>query len=317
MKKKILSILLAAAMGGVLLAGCGTAKDTGETETNETAEADGTVAEGETEYPITITDSYGGTVTLESEPMRVISVAPNLTELMYKLDAGDKMVGRSDYCDYPEEALEVDSVGSLYTPDIETIVSLEPDIVIVSTHFDEENSDKLEELGIPVLTLYEEDDMEGVYDMIATLGLAMNRSQEAADCVEEMRETIAQVEETVAGQDEPTVYYVLGFGEYGDFTAGGDTFTGQILSLAGADNIAKDVSGWSITTEGIIEADPEIVILPDYMYDEFKVTSPYSELTAVKEDRVYVIDNNLLERQGYRNAQGVLEIAQICYPNLF
>ncbi len=143
--------------------------------------------------------------------MNVISVAPNLTETMFKIDAGDKLVGRSDYCDYPDEALDIASVGSIYEPDIEAIVSLDPDLVIVSTHFDEENTEKLKELGIPVITLYEEAEMEGVYDMIETLGLVMNRNEEASDCVEEMRDIIAEVEETIAGQEHPTVYYAVGF----------------------------------------------------------------------------------------------------------
>ncbi len=313
---KRIKILCALALSGVLLlAGCGQ----GTQDTQEAAastQQEEAVSE-ETTYPITITDSYGESVTVESEPMRVISVAPNLTETMFKLDAGDKLVGRSDYCDYPDEALEIDSVGSIYEPDIETIVSLEPDLVIVSTHFDEENTEKLQELDIPVITLYEEAEMEGVYDMITTLGEVMNRNEAAADCVAEMQTMITEVEETVAGQEEPTAYYVVGFGEYGDFTAGGDTFTGQMLEMAGADNIAKDVSGWSMTTEEIIEADPEIIIMADYMLDEFMTTSPYSELTAVKEGCVYTIDNNLLERQGYRNAEGIREIAKICYPDLF
>ncbi len=323
MKKKVLTLLLAAALGTALLAGCGQsdegAADEDAQELSEvTEETDAeTVDAKETQYPLTVTDSYGDTVTLESEPMSVVSVAPNLTELMFALDAGDKLVGRSEYCDYPDEALEIPSVGSMYYPDIEAIVEADPDLVIVSTHFDAESTEKLEELGIPIITLYEEYSYEGAYDMIATLGEVMNRNEEAAATVAEMQELVAEVQETVEGQSRPTVYYVTGYGEYGDFTCGGDTFTGQILTLAGADNIAEDVSGWSITTEEIIEADPDIIILAEYMKDDFMATSPYSELTAVKEGNVFVIDNNLIERQGYRNAEGVRAVAAICYPELF
>ncbi len=315
MKKKIVALLAAAVLAAGLMAGCGSA-DTAEAEGEALSTAE-EVAVGETEYPLTVTDSYGDTITLESEPMNVISVAPNLTETMFALGVGDKLVGRSEYCDYPDEALDIPSVGSMYYPDIEAIVSMEPDLVIVSTHFDEESTEKLEELDIPIITLYEENSYDGVYDIITTLGEVMNCQQAAADCIAEMQETVAEVQEIVAGQDEPTVYYVTGYGEYGDFTCGGDTFTGQILTLAGADNIAQEVSGWSITTEEIIEADPEIIILAEYMKDDFMATSPYSELTAVKEGNVYVIDNNLVERQGYRNAEGVRAVAEICYPELF
>jgi iron complex transport system substrate-binding protein len=273
--------------------------------------------QAEAGYPIEITDSYGDVITLEAEPERVVSVAPNLTELMYKLDAGDKLVGRSDYCDYPEEVSEIESVGSLYTPDIEAIVALEPDLVIVSTHFDEENTKKLEELNIPVITLYEENNVEGVYDMITTLGTAINRNSEAASCVEEMQDTIKEVTDAVEGLDSPSVYYVVGFGEYGDFTAGGDTFIGGLIELAGGDNIAKDVSGWSITLEEIVEADPSIIVISEDSKDAFMSDDNYADLTAVKEGNVYTIDTNLLDRQGYRNAEGVRALAEIFHPEVF
>jgi iron complex transport system substrate-binding protein len=118
----------------------------GNTASKEVGTEAGNAVVDETVYPVDITDSFGDVITLESEPERVVSVAPNLTELMYELGAGDKLVGRSDYCDYPEEVSQIESVGTLYTPDIEKIVSLEPDVVIVSTHFDEDNTAKLEEL---------------------------------------------------------------------------------------------------------------------------------------------------------------------------
>lgn len=289
--------------------------NTSDTAASETAEGD-PEADGaqETAYPVEITDSYGDVITLEREPERVVSVAPNLTELMYKLDAADKLVGRSDYCDYPEEALAVESVGSIYTPDIEKIVSLEPDVVIVSTHFDEENAKKLEDLNIPVITLYEEHDVTGVYEMIEILGTAINRNEEALACVEEMRDVIAGVTAAVEGLDAPSVYYVVGYGEYGDYTAGGDTFIGGLISLAGGDNIAKDVSGWSITLEEIVEADPSIIVTSETDKDGFMADENYADLTAVKEGKVYTIDTNMLDRQGYRNADGVRMLAEIFHP---
>ncbi|MCD7708958.1 MAG: ABC transporter substrate-binding protein [Clostridiales bacterium] len=338
-KKSILAMLLAAAMTAALLEGCGGSDSDGITGTENVSNAssgtegddiatsttvtetasDDVAAEtlGETEYPLTVTDSYGEEVTIESEPERVVSVAPNLTETMYFLGVMDKLVGRSDYCDYPEDVLGIDSVGSLYTPDIEAIIALEPDVVIVSTHFDDENSQKLEEVGIPVITLYDEEDVTGVYGMIETLGEVVNANDAAAQLVEQMQDTIDEVQLAVAGQDEPTVYYVVDFGEYGDYTAGGDTFVGGILELAGADNIAKDVSGWNIDTETIIEADPDIIIMSEDRVDEFVTTAPYDELTAVQDGKVYGIDTDILDRQGYRNAEAVETIAEICYPDLF
>ncbi|MCY1152092.1 MAG: ABC transporter substrate-binding protein, partial [Sphaerochaetaceae bacterium] len=115
------------------------------------------------------------------------------------------------------------------------------------------------------------------------------------------------------------VYYALSFGEWGDFTAGGSTFIGKMINLAGAINIAEDVDGWNYSVEQLIEKDPQIIIVSKYYNskDQFINTWPYSSLTAVKENRVYEIDNNLLDRQGIRNAQGLLELAKIIHPNEF
>lgn len=285
--------------------------------TEQTSEAASEAVEEVVSYPLTVVDSNGDEVTIAQEPAKVVSVAPNLTELMYVLGVQDKLVGRSDYCDYPAEVADVASVGTITKPDIETIISLEPDVVIVSTHFEEENEKKLEELNIPVITLYEDKDVNGVYQMITTLGKVMNCEAKAEETVNEMQATIAEVTEKVAGLEAPSVYYVVGYGEYGDYTAGGDTFVGGMLTLAGGDNIAKNVSGWSITLEEIIEADPSIIVLAEYAKDDFMSQPNYSELTAVKEGNVYVIDTNMLDRQGYRNAEGIMTLAKIFHPEAF
>ena len=239
------------------------------------------------------------------------------SELMYELGAGDLLVARSDYCDYPPEVSEVESVGTIFAPDMEKIISLEPDLVLASTHFDGEAAGKLQELSLPALTLFEETSMEGVYGMIETLGQALDREKQAADCVKDMKALIADVEEKVKDLEAPTVYYAVDFGENGDFTAGGDTFAGNMIEMAGGDNIAKDVSGWSITLEQIIEKDPSIIFIGEAMKGDFINHPNYSGLTAVKEGRVYGIDNNLLDRQGYRNAEGIRMLAEIFHPEAF
>lgn len=291
------------------------------TETSAAAAADDadtqSPAAEETAYPLEITDSSGEIIRLEQEPQRIVSVAPNLTEMLCRLEASDLLAGRSDYCDYPPEVLEIESVGSITTPDMEKLISLSPDIVLVSTLFDEENTQKLRDLGIPVIALQEEADVEGVYGMIETLGIAVNRQKEASECIRAMREEIKETEGKVKDLDAPSVYYVVGYGEYGDFTAGGDTFIGTMIEMAKGDNIAKDISGWGITLEEIIERDPSIIVIPESMKEDFMASPNYSVLTAVKEGKVYSVDENLLNRQGYRNAQGIRALAEIFHPEAF
>lgn len=268
-------------------------------------------------YPITITDSFGKELTIEKEPTKIVSVAPNITELIFKLGAEDKLVGRTNYCDYPAEVSSIESIGTLRTPDIEKIISLEPDLVITSTHFNEENGAKLNEAGINVISLYEENDVNGVYTIIDTLGKITNKQSEADKTVAEMKATLSEVETKINGLEQPTVYYVVGYGEGGDFTAPVNTFVGQLIKLAGGNNIVPASDNWGYSLEALLEADPHIIVVRKGDKDNFMATEGYKELTAVKEGRVYEIDNNLLDRQGYRNAEGVLTLAKIFHPEAF
>lgn len=270
-----------------------------------------------TEYPVTITDAEGTKVTFEKEPQKVVSMAPNITEMIYQLGLGSRLVGRTDYCDYPKEALNVTSVGTLKEPDIEKIISLQPDVVIASTHFSEESYQKLTDLGVKVIVLYEEKEIDGVYSMIETMGTIFNVNKAAATAVQDMSASISETEAAIEGLDTPSVYYVVGYGEYGDYTAGGDTFIGQMLTRAGGKNIAQGVSGWSYSLESLTEADPDVIILPEEMKADFIAADHYKDLTAVKNGRVYGINKDLLERQGYRNAEGLRTLAEILHPEAF
>lgn len=272
---------------------------------------------GETIYPVKITDSYGKEITLEKEPEKVVSIAPNISEMIFELNAGRKLVGRTNYCDYPQGITSVESIGTMRTPDIEKIISLEPDIVIASTHFDEENSKKLEDAGISVISLYEENNVEGVYNIIETLGIALNKNDIANEKVNEMKKTINKVEANVSNLSKPSVYYVVGYGEGGDFSAPENTFVGGLIKMAGGKDIVPASDNWSFSLEALLEADPDIIVLRNGEKDKFISLEGYKELTAVKEERVYEIDNNLIDRQGYRNAEGVLQLAKIFHKDAF
>ncbi len=273
---------------------------------------------GEVSYPLTLTGTDGTEITIDEEPEKIVSMGPNMTEILYAIGAGDKLVGRTDYCDYPAQVSEVESVGSISDADIEKILSLEPDLVLASTHFSDDAIKQLEDAGVPVLYLYSEEDMNGVYDMIELVGEAVNCEAAASETVDEMKAKLDYVSDRLANADEnPTVYYVVGYGEYGDYTAGGDTFVNGILTAAGGDNIASDVEGWSYSTETLLEKDPQYVILNAYNEEGFSTTEPYTELSAVKNGYVKTIDTNMLDRQGSRNADAVVELAQMLHPECF
>lgn len=293
-----------------------------EEDANEATEEDAdsdTETASETSYPLTITDAFDREITIESEPKKIISLSPAITEIVYALGKGDNLIARTDYCDYPEEVADVESIGGLMDPNIERIVELEPDIAIAAAHFQKETLEKLEEAGIKVVILYEEESFEGAYFVIEQVGKVINAQKEAEQIVADMKATVEEVVQKVEGRERPSVYYVVGFGEWGDYTAGGDTFIGQLIEMAGGKNAADDVEGWSYSLEKLIEKNPDHFICSknDNHKEQLKVAEHYKDLDAIANDRILEIDKNKLERQGPRLAEGLREIAEYLHPDAF
>ncbi len=318
MKKKVLSVVLALAVTTTLFSACATATEETTTtaataaqteETTTTAEE--TTAADDSIYPLTYTDAYGNEVTIESEPETVVSVSPALTEIVFALGAQDKLVGRSSYDDYPAEVFDIQDVGPIDLPDTELIASLEPDVVIASSIFSEEAYNAITELGIPVVIIRDETTLTGMFGVIADVADVIGAHEEGEALVAELQAELDEITDNVA-EEEPSVsvYYCMGYGEYGDYTAGGDTFINDIITTAGAINAAGDVSGWSYSQEALLEADPDYILVPSWGYDAFLETEPYSSLTAVQEGRVIAVDSNMFERQGPRNLDAVILIQE-------
>jgi len=268
---------------------------------------------------LVIQDAYNRVHEFHQYPERLVSVAPNLTEIIYALEGEDLLVGRSDYCDYPQEVGGLPSVGALKEPNIEKIISLNPDLVLASSHFPQSASEALEALDIPIAILQQEESLEGVYKVLGQMGQILNKQVQAQTLITEMKEKISQVQKRVKGAPPKGVYYVISYGQYGDFTAGGDTFIGNLITLAGGENIAQDVSGWGYSLEKIIQENPEIIICSQYWNTKegLETSEGYKDLPAIAQGRLYEIDNNLLDRHGPRLAQGLEALARIIHPELF
>lgn len=288
------------------LVGCGQSEEVKEISTTEG-------------YPMTLVDSYEREITLEEEPETVVSVAPNITEAIYAIGAEDKLIGRTDYCDYPAEVSDVESIGSLTEPNIEKIVELNPDLVVASTHFQAEVLEKLEEAGIKVAVLYGEESFEGVYETLEKLGQVLGESENAETVVKGMKDKVADVKSKVENLEKPSVYYVVGYGEMGEFTATKETFIAQMIEMAGGVNAADDAEGWKYSLEKLVEKDPDMLICSKYFDSKagIEAANGYKELKAVKEGKLYEIDNNKLDRQGPRLADGLEELAKLIHPEAF
>lgn len=313
---KGIAFLLIFAAAVLCFCGCADKPDSAATPapgTNQIPATEGPSAQ--TTYPYTFQDTAGNTVVVKQQPQKIVTVGPNLTEIVYALGKGSLMAGRTDYDNYPEEVAGVASIGELSQPNVEAIVALEPDIVLVSGTVMPDSVESMKNFGLPVVVINDQASFDGVYDTIALVGRILNASEQAEAVVRGMREQVAAVADQAAEAEKVSVYYVVGYGEYGDYTATGDTFIGKMLEMAGGDNIAKNSEGWYFSKEALIEADPYIIICSNlYNTKEgFCSAEGYKELTAVKEGRVFEINTDPLDRQGPRLAEGLAVLADILH----
>ena len=324
--KKNLSLILMILIAVLMLTGCTAGNNTQTNENDEpNAAGQATTApiavtepdENTSSYPMEITDSRGNVTLLDKEPKKVISLSPNITEIIYALDRGDRLVGRTAFCDYPQEAGNVTVVGDFIEWNFETILSLEPDVVFASSLNTEENERKLKELGIQIIFLTQDESFESTYETIGMIARVLNAEETSETIIRNMQQTVTEVKKAVEGLDKPTVYYVVGYGEYGDYTATGETFIASMLDIAGGSNIAADITGWVYSLEKLMEKDPYMIICSEDAKRAFQETNGYKELTAVKEGRIYTHDENILHRQGPRLAEGLKMLAETIHPDSF
>jgi iron complex transport system substrate-binding protein len=275
--------------------------------------------------PGTYTDDMGREVTIDEVPQRIVSHVPSITEMLFALGAGERVVGVSDYCDYPEEAESKTSVGNYFNPSIENIVALEPDLVLTDGH--SEGIKQLDELEPPInYMVIDPADIDGVFEDLELLGKVTGTEGEAEELIESMQDSIANVLTLVEGAPRPRVLFIIDATDLTfPWTAGQGSFIDAFITMAGGENIAAQAEGdWvQLSLEEIVNADPEIIILPAKHGTAF--TSPetlmehavWQGTTAVKEGEIFIIDDDLVSRSGPRIVQGLEELARIIHPELF
>ncbi len=278
-----------------------------------------------TEVPtITVVDDAGRTVKITGVPGRIISLAPSNTEILFALGLGDKVVGVTDFCDYPEEALEIEKVGFVEI-NLEKIVELEPDLVLyIGGTAQLEKAQTMEDLGLTVLVLAATE-IEGIFADIELVGQATGTEDEAAHLVSELR---AQMEEVLSGvaqaERQPLVFYELDATDpTRPWTAGPGSFIDALIGMAGGVNLGAiaEMEWAQFSTEEIIAQDPEIIILGDANYgvtvESVEERPGWGVITAVKEGAIYPIDDNLVSRPGPRIVDGLEALARIIHPEIF
>lgn len=271
-------------------------------------------------YPLTVTDSLEREITINKEPERIVSLSPLMTETVATLGGAEKLVGRTTFCDYPESINSVQDIGDIYSLNVETIVSLKPDLILASDFISEELVNQFESLNIPVVIIYSGKNLDEAYHGIELVASIINKSTEGEEIVASLKKQVGAIEDKVkVATTKPRVYYVVGFGPGGDFTAGGNTFIGQLITLAGGENIAESLDGWAYSVEKVVAEDPDIILMSEHAgsIEEFSQQPGYKDLRAVKDGAIYFVDDNLVNRAGPRLGLGLEELASKIHPELF
>lgn len=266
----------------------------------------------EEEGPITVTDMTGREITLEEPATRVVALSAADCEVLFAVGAGDALVGRGEYCDWPEEVLDVPAVQSGYETNIEQIIALEPQVLLMSTMAQtEEQIRELEDAGIKVV-VSDAQDIEGVYEAVTMIGTLMGREAEAAAVIEEMKTSFEELADRAEETGGGTVYFEVSPLEYGLWAAGSGTFMNEIAEMIGLENAFADVEGWGeIDQEQVIERDPDYIVTISMYYgegptpvEEIMARPGWEDLKAVKNGAILNLQNNELSRPVPRLAEG-------------
>ena len=315
-KNQILALLLAAVMLLAVLTGCAAKAEPAQDEPAQTE----TVPETEEAAPATLTDMTGRKITLDAPAERVVALTAADCEILYALGAGDLLVGRGEYCDYPAEVLDVPSVQSGYETNIEQIIALEPQVLLMSTMAQtEEQVQQLEAAGIHVV-VSDAQDIEGTYTAINMIGTLTGKQAEAASIVESMQETFDEIKAN-AGDGTKTVYFEVSPLQYGLWTAGSGTFMDEIANMLGLTNCFADVTGWGeISEEQVLERNPDYIVTISMYYgegptpeEEILSRTGWENVTAVKDGKILNLQNNELSRPGPRLADGAKAMYDFVY----
>ena len=258
-------------------------------------------------------DSYNRHVELATPPQRIVSISPAITEVMFLVGAQDKLVGVSDFCKYPPETEKIAKIGGMHNINFEVLLSLHPDVVLIGSMISQKDVETIEKMGIPVICIVEESSLEGMAEMMEVIGRITQCEEKGNSEAEKWKERIAELKANApAPKDRKCVYYVVGFGDGGDFTAPKNTHIQEIIELAGARNAGDTLSGWNISREYLFQTDPDIIIVRQEDKDAFVSRYPYTLLNAVKNNHVYPIESGWIDVVSLRNMQAVDYIRDIC-----
>lgn len=257
------------------------------------------------------TDELGRTVYIKQSPERIISLAPSVTETLFALGLGDKVVGVTTYCDYPPETKTKVSIGDTQKPSLEKIVALKPDLVIASTSSQLESFVRnIEDAKIP-LYISNPRNVAETLTSIQAIGDITGASEKAKEITDKLRARIEQVHERTANREKPKIFIMLGAEPL--ITVGGKTFMNDLVTQAGGLSISADESSDypQYSFETAIARRPEIIFL---QAGDDKLPERLKQTPAALNGRLYHLNDDLLMRPGPRIVEGLEQLAEKIYP---
>ena len=273
------------------------------------------------EPAVTVTDMGGREITLKEPASRVVALTAADCEILYAIGAGETLVGRGEYCDYPAEVFDVPSVQSGYETNIEQIIALEPQVVLMGTMAQSvEQVEALEKAGIAVV-VSDAQDIEGVYTAIRMIGKLMGYDDNAEALVAGMQDTFAGLKEASKGDGSESIYFEVSPLQWGLWTAGTGTFMDEITQMLGLKNAFSDVEGWGeISEEQVIERAPDYIVTITMYFgegptpeEEIMSRAGWEKIPAVANGRILNLQNNELSRPGTRLADGAKMLCEFIY----
>jgi len=271
---------------------------------------------GDSDY-VQLNDEANREVRVYGKIERVITLAPNLTEIIYAIGAGDLLVGNTTYCDYPEQAKSVQKVGDTLQPNIERILALRPNLIFISTSSQlEAFARQLSEHGIPVY-VSDPHDLEGVIYSIENIAKLLHREEQASELVGKLRGRITAVEAVVKNRKPVRVFYQLSAEPL--YTAGRAAFVTDLIKRAGGVSVTAEVpEAWPrYSQESAVAAQPDAIVLPtggSMGAANSDVAAGLERAPAVLNGKVFKIDGDLLVRPGPRAVDGLERLARALHP---
>jgi iron complex transport system substrate-binding protein len=268
-----------------------------------------------TSYPLTFTDSAGTTVTIAEEPTRIASLAPNVTEMIFAIGAGDKVIADSDYCYYPAEAASLPKIGNSYGAKIETIIELQTQLVFVSGLFGQDSVKALSDVGIVVVNFMFEE-VDDVYKAIRSVGQITNHQVQADDLANKLEGDFNALVDSV--KDKPKRKVFIDLAQL--YSSSKKDFLGNAIQLLNAENIAyeNEISSPQLSAETVIQANPDVYIAV-FPKEGYTPPAGFETIAAYQNNEVYHFDYDstdadIISRQGPRFVEGLKLLSGLIHP---